>query len=87
MFIVAKGSKPRQSHEQAPLHVGVVCDSCNGEVRGIRFKCMMCRDYDLCESCERKGKHTEHHMIRITDPNQPWPVSVDLKLIQENVKI
>lgn len=29
---------------------------------------MVCPDYDLCQSCEGKGIHTEHDMMKITKP-------------------
>lgn len=62
------------------MHVGIVCDGCdrNG-IEGVRYKCLGCVDYDLCASCEAKGVHTEHNMIRITDPNDNswrWMVGV-----------
>ena len=32
---------------------GVNCDSCQNDtdIRGLRFKCESCRDYDLCYNC------------------------------------
>ncbi|VDK27928.1 unnamed protein product [Anisakis simplex] len=53
------------------VHNGVVCDECDKEVVGIRYKCAVCDDYDLCEECERKGKHSQHSMIRYATPNMP----------------
>lgn len=37
---------------------------------GNRFKCAICPDYDLCETCEKKGLHQEHDMMKITTPGQ-----------------
>jgi len=59
------------SDEQGPaFHEGVVCDGCQSKVVGIRYKCSVCRDFDLCESCEAKGGvHDQHHpLLKISVP-------------------
>ncbi|XP_067663942.1 sequestosome-1-like [Haliotis asinina] len=50
------------------LHPNVVCDACEGAVRGIRYKCCVCPDYDLCSLCEAKKIHSEHDMFKIVTP-------------------
>nr|ACO15675.1 Sequestosome-1 [Caligus clemensi] len=50
------------------VHCGVICDACNVEIRGFRYKCLSCNDYDLCSKCEAQGKHDEHRFIRIPRP-------------------
>ncbi len=59
------------------LHKRVTCDCCEtNPIKGIRFKCLVCDDYDLCSQCEAKQIHKEHAMIRIADPNDnSWKVS------------
>ena len=49
-------------------HPGVVCDGCESPLCGVRYKCMVCPDYDLCATCEGKGIHVEHNMMRIPTP-------------------
>ena len=55
------------------LHKGVVCDGCEKEVRGLRYKCVECADYDLCMKCEQEGKHNQHEMLRMCTPRQGGP--------------
>ncbi|KAG5319479.1 SQSTM protein, partial [Pseudoatta argentina] len=49
-------------------HPGVICDVCDKAICGFRFKCMQCADYDLCIDCMTLGNHTEHYMVRMTQP-------------------
>nr|CAH0104100.1 unnamed protein product [Daphnia galeata] len=50
-------------------HEGVSCDSCiKGNFRGLRFKCLICYDYDLCATCFEAGatntRHTADHPMQ-----------------------
>uniref|UniRef100_S4REM4 Sequestosome 1 n=1 Tax=Petromyzon marinus TaxID=7757 RepID=S4REM4_PETMA len=51
------------------VHPHVVCDGCDGPVIGVRYKCSVCPNYDLCQSCRDKGTHGEHEMTTIPFPN------------------
>ncbi len=45
-------------------HHGVTCDGCSMyPIKGKRFKCLICYDFDLCGKCESENEHT-HPMIR-----------------------
>jgi len=55
------------------LHPGIICDGCQGQVSGFRYKCMTCIDYDLCKTCEVQGIHSSHNMMRISTPEPIWP--------------
>ena len=70
----ATGSRSQQKPKEGPHHVGVVCDGCGSEIYGVRYKCLVCPDFDLCSACERKGEHVEHNMVSIRDPlnYSPW---------------
>ncbi|RGB24362.1 hypothetical protein C1646_773207 [Rhizophagus diaphanus] len=50
------------------LHYGVVCDCCNHTVRGMRWKCTTCEDYDLCQICKTKSRihhHPDDHVFKL----------------------
>jgi len=45
-----------------------VCDQCAFRIRGIRWKCNECPDYDLCDSCLSKNLHSQHQFTKIEMP-------------------
>ncbi len=46
-----------------------LCDGCGKCICNIRYKCMQCRDYDLCSQCKSRGIHNEtgHSYLKIGD--------------------
>jgi hypothetical protein len=51
------------------IHHGVTCDICNVEpIIGIRYKCMTCVDFDMCEICHKGNHPKEHPMIFLQKP-------------------
>ena len=47
-----------------PTHAGLRCDSCGvSPIKDVRYKCTLCFNFDLCERCERKGKHPKSHPL------------------------
>ena len=48
-------------------HPGVSCDGCDGPVIGMRYKCAVRADYDLCEACII-SKPQAHPMMKILSP-------------------
>lgn len=44
------------------VHTGVVCDQCRmNPVKGKRFKCLNCKDFDYCERCYYANKKSHLH--------------------------
>ncbi|CAG0896751.1 unnamed protein product [Darwinula stevensoni] len=66
MFEPRRARQPPGSVSEWDVHDGVTCSSCRGPVRGNRYKCLECKDFDLCSSCEASGtKHSQHSFIRL----------------------
>lgn len=61
-----------QARKEGYVHRVITCDSCGvSPIRGIRYKCANCVDYDLCEACEPFDNHNLSHVflkIRIPIP-------------------
>lgn len=52
---------------------GITCNKCRvTPIRGIRYKCANCVDFDLCELCESANCHlTTHVFLKIRIPIPP----------------
>lgn len=91
-----------QARKDGYVHRRVTCNSCNMlPIRGIRYHCANCLDYDLCEQCEAMQIHPKTHLfykIRvpapfIRNPRQPealWypgkPAAVNHTLDKQTMK-
>eukprot|EP00090_Calanus_glacialis_P045022 TRINITY_DN8123_c0_g1_i2.p1 TRINITY_DN8123_c0_g1~~TRINITY_DN8123_c0_g1_i2.p1 ORF type:complete len:514 (-),score=192.21 TRINITY_DN8123_c0_g1_i2:143-1684(-) len=62
------------SNQDVKIHHGVTCDVCEKTpIKGNRYKCVVCDDFDLCGSCEAAGRHPGHNMMRISNPEMAFP--------------
>ncbi|KKA29854.1 hypothetical protein TD95_000433 [Thielaviopsis punctulata] len=61
------------SRRNAYVHRGCQCNYCSVvPIRGIRYRCINCADFDLCESCEGQGLHNKNHVfLKIKVPVPP----------------
>ncbi|SPO02086.1 uncharacterized protein DNG_04759 [Cephalotrichum gorgonifer] len=61
------------SRRNACVHRGCQCNACSmAPIRGIRYRCATCADFDLCESCEAQGLHYKTHIFyKIKVPAPP----------------
>ncbi|OCK79577.1 hypothetical protein K432DRAFT_382957 [Lepidopterella palustris CBS 459.81] len=61
-----------RARQEGVIHRGVSCDGCDARpIRGIRWRCANCADFDLCSDCEATNSHTKTHIfykIRIPAP-------------------
>ncbi|XP_055332393.1 uncharacterized protein LOC129584283 isoform X2 [Paramacrobiotus metropolitanus] len=54
--------------QNVTVHRQVTCDVCRSTpITGIRFKCLTCPDYDLCETCLARN-HRQHDFFAIRKP-------------------
>ncbi|RDL31193.1 EF-hand protein [Venustampulla echinocandica] len=69
LFRVSEDATRRNAY----VHRGCGCNGCGAvPIRGIRYRCSNCADYDLCEGCESQGLHTKTHIfykIRVPGPS------------------
>ena len=46
------------------IHYDINCSKCNNLIEGIRYKCSVCKNYNLCSKCEELNEH-EHDFFKI----------------------
>jgi len=64
-----KNETPQVSKE---VHRTVKCDGCHvAPLRGIRYKCSICPNFDFCSICEQTKDHP-HAFIKIKTSSQPF---------------
>ncbi|KAF4974333.1 hypothetical protein FZEAL_8762 [Fusarium zealandicum] len=56
------------------VHRGCQCNACGMvPIRGVRYRCAHCADFDLCETCEAQGVHIKTHIFyKIRVPAPPF---------------
>lgn len=49
-------------------HTNIACDSCNSQgISGMRYKCLVCVDFDLCYICYHGDEHDTSHRFKRFD--------------------
>ncbi|KAL5518731.1 hypothetical protein ACEPAH_414 [Sanghuangporus vaninii] len=51
------------------------CDLCDSRIRGIRYKCLSCPDFDTCASCYSivPIQHPKHTFVKLESPQELLP--------------
>ena len=59
-----------EDNGQKIIHRGIICNKCGKkDIKGKRYKCAQCSNFNLCEKCENNYIHDmKHIMIRIITP-------------------
>ena len=53
-----------QARREGYIHRGISCNGCNANpIKGVRYRCVNCMDYDLCEACEALQIHPKTHLF------------------------
>ncbi|KAF9298745.1 hypothetical protein BGZ88_004952 [Linnemannia elongata] len=78
LYAIAEDQAVKEGH----IHRGITCNNCRTvPIRGLRYKCANCQDYDLCEGCEAAEVHIKSHVfMKIRIPIPPLANSRTKKL-------
>jgi Ca2+-binding EF-hand superfamily protein len=61
-----------RAQQDGVIHRGITCNGCDTKpIRGTRWRCANCADFDLCSDCEATNSHIKTHIfykIRIPAP-------------------
>ena len=81
-------SLPKEIKKRDIIHVGYICDGCRMRpIRGNRYKCKGCKDFDFCESCYQTKKESHgHEFTKIEKPvNTKRPGHTNTKYCQRGI--
>jgi hypothetical protein len=63
--------------QEGVVHRGITCDQCDTRpIRGVRWRCANCADFDLCSACEADSRHDKTHVfykIKVPAPFFGYP--------------
>lgn len=81
----------KNREQQKVVHHGVACDICEkAPITGIRYKCSVRNNYDVCQECEINNPQP-HPMIKIRDPSKAplkvFTTVMDMVPEQKNIVI
>ncbi|KAI0006610.1 EF-hand [Xylariaceae sp. FL0662B] len=70
LFRVSEDNARRNAY----VHRGCQCNGCGMvPIRGVRYRCANCADFDLCEVCESQGLHNKTHIFyKVKVPAPPF---------------
>jgi thioredoxin len=57
----APTTAPPVDASKPPTVHNALCNVCQNQIVGIRYKCKTCPDYDMCEQCKAKSTHDPSH--------------------------
>ena len=64
--ILLRAAPKIEKKEKPEIHYNVICDGCKiTPLRGNRYKCKVCKDFDFCENCYKKDKESHGHAFQV----------------------
>jgi len=75
------------SPQAAPVVHDALCNCCKKQIVGVRYKCSVCPDFDMCESCKNQGIHDPSHKLNaITENVRPKMTAAEVELKKQELK-
>ncbi|THH18617.1 hypothetical protein EW146_g2382 [Bondarzewia mesenterica] len=67
--VAASPTGPAQ-RMQNPVRHNAICDLCDSNISGMRYKCLNCPDFDTCSTCFEivPSQHPGHGFVRVKNP-------------------
>jgi len=67
-----------------PTIHSALCDMCKQQIIGIRYKCKVCPNYDLCEACKNLNTHqADHEFAEHTEDIQNYQLTPEERALQK----
>ena len=79
LYHIAETDAKRKAYE----HHGIHCEECSERpIRGVRWTCLNCPDFDLCSTCEANTTHIKTHVFAkikiplpvLSQPTKNYPI-------------
>ena len=75
--------KSEKNKDKENANHEVYCNQCKGNIVGIRYKCLVCEEFNFCEKCEDKFKDEHAHpMLKIYNKDM-CPISINCSFIED----
>ncbi|CAM9751389.1 unnamed protein product [Lampetra fluviatilis] len=69
-------------------HPNIACDACGTRgLAGLRWRCVSCRDFDLCTRCYAGGRHELTHAFQRYEHARAVPVAVGCRMGLQRVPL
>ena len=66
----------KKQQQDKVVHQHIICDGCEkNPVTGVRYKCSVRPNYDLCQECEERMQPLPYPMVKIRNPKKA-PVQI-----------